>query len=558
MRIKTLSSQEKVFLDAELSDYPETGRLSALRGERVSFQVAFEGDPVPSRSARAYATIALSGDLAPLAQVRNVKNVPVEHPVFLEKTDDNYLRKTPGLYPDLLLPMSCVGADAPHGKVRLAPRLLRALWVDLRIPEDYPAGEHSVTVSFVRDDGETVFATFAVEVIPAALPKQELLFTHWFHCDALAQYYRVPVWSDEHFRLIGNFARTARENGVNMLLVPTFTPPLDTAIGGERLTTQLVSVRREGGEYVFGFDLLDRYLDTIRSAGIEYYEIAHLYSQWGAEHAPKILAEENGEQKRIFGWETDAHGEEYTRFLRAFLQAFLAHMRARGEDKKCFFHFSDEPQPAQIDRYRRCKEAVGNLLAGYPVMDALSDFSFYEQGVVQTPIPSSDHIGPFLAAGVPGLWTYYCCGQSVGVSNRLIAMPSWRTRALGMQMFCHNVVGFLQWGYNFYNNCYSYDAINPYSDLSGEFWVPAGDTFSVYPAPNGEALESLRLLVFCEGIADLRAMRLCELLCGREATVRAIEEAYGGPIVFDDCPRTGAQMLRVRETVNRMIAAACS
>ena len=47
-----------------------------------------------------------------------------------------------------------------------------------------------------------------------------------------------------------------------------------------------------------------------------------------------------------------------------------------------------------------------------------------------------------------------------GYSNRFIAMPSYRTRSIGMQMFGYGIKGFLHWGYNFYNTQYSREQIN--------------------------------------------------------------------------------------------------
>ena len=44
MKLKTVSSLEKIFIDTRLCDYPETKKISVLRGERASFQVAFEAD----------------------------------------------------------------------------------------------------------------------------------------------------------------------------------------------------------------------------------------------------------------------------------------------------------------------------------------------------------------------------------------------------------------------------------------------------------------------------------------------------------------------------------
>ena len=79
------------------------------------------------------------------------------------------------------------------------------------------------------------------------------------------------------------------------------------------------------GKYTFDFSLLTRFMDMADRLGVKYFEIAHLFTQWGAEHAPKVMATVDGEYKRIFGWDTEAAGEEYSTFLRNFLKEFLAH-----------------------------------------------------------------------------------------------------------------------------------------------------------------------------------------------------------------------------------------
>ena len=52
------------------------------------------------------------------------------------------------------------------------------------------------------------------------------------------------------------------------------------------------------------------------------------------------------------------------------------------------------------------------------------------------------------------------------MSNRFVTMPSSRNRSIGVQLYKAKVEGFLHWGYNYYNNWSSGDAINPYMDLS--------------------------------------------------------------------------------------------
>ena len=76
--------------------------------------------------------------------------------------------------------------------------------------------------------------------------------------------------------------------GVNMLLTPLFTPPLDTAVGGERTCVQLIDViLTEDGSYQFGFDRLEQWISLCDKCGVRYLEFSHLFTQWGAAHAPK-------------------------------------------------------------------------------------------------------------------------------------------------------------------------------------------------------------------------------------------------------------------------------
>ena len=554
LKTKLISSLSRVFVDSSIDDFAPIEKLSALKGERISFQLVHQRVMEEGENMYHYRelfTPKLSGLLAKYATLREVKNVGVELPIVPGNSDEHFERTTPGLYPDVLRPLHY------GGKTIAKTTLPTSIWIDITIPEDASEiGESELKIEMVNEGGEVKNTeSLTVDVIDTVLPEQDLILTQWFHCDSLANYYDVEVWSEKHWEIVENFARVAHKNGINLLLTPTFTPPLDTQVGGERLTNQLVGVTVEGGKYSFNFDLVDRWVDMCDRIGIKYFEIAHLFTQWGAKHAPKIMATVDGEYKKIFGWETDATSDEYVTFLRTFIPEFLNHMKKSGNDKRCFFHISDEPQLEHLEFYRAAKNSISDLLEGYVIMDALSDYDFWKMGIVDTPIPCNDHIKPFIENDVPGLWTYYCCGQCIGVSNRLRAMPSWRNRSIGMQMFKYDIVGFLQWGYNFYNNQFSVDEAEPYTDTSGEHWVPAGDTFSVYPAPHGKVYESLRIVVFHDALQDMRAMKLCESLYSKAEVVSEIERIMGETLAFDVCAKSEKTMLAIRERINEMIKA---
>ncbi len=550
LKTKITSSLEKIFLDERIESYPTLSRISALKGERVCVQLAFtydNRDDGPKLETFQRVTPIIEGDLAEYATVRNVRSISVPMPISSLGTDDNYIRSTPGLYPDVLEPLRY------DGRVTITPVALCSLWIEIEIPCDIAAGEHTLTVTLDTQVGCSS-SSVTIEVINATLPDEDIYFTQWFHTDCLAQYYEVEVFGEKHWKIIENFARVAVKNGMNMILTPVFTPPLDTTVGGERLTTQLVGVTLLDGKYSFDFTLLDRWIEMCDRIGIKYFEISHLFTQWGASHAPKIMATVDGEYKRIFGWETDATGAEYTRFLREFITALLSHLKKSGNDKRCIFHVSDEPSLEHLENYKNAKAIIADLLEGYMIVDALSNFNFYQTGVLSNPIPASNHIEPFLEAKIPGLWTYYCVSQWKNVSNRYHSMPNWRNRSIGMQMYKYSIAGFLHWGYNFYNNQFSDSPINPFLESSCDFAFPSGDAYSVYPGPGGECLESTRQKVFFEALQDIKAMKLCESLYSHDEVVAAMESIIG-EIRFDACAKSAATMLAVREKVNEMIKA---
>lgn len=532
-----LPSTEKCFPEQKVQDKKPLEALSMLRNERLSFQLAY----LPE-AGRVSSELVITGGLSDFVRAFRVGYVSVRHPGI---ADDDYLKSETGLYPDVLTEIK------PGDSVIAAQGELRSLIFTVECPEGLEPGNYSFGVSLRSGEDENS-ASIEITVIDALLPEQKLIHTQWFHNDCLATYYGVPVFSEQHWEIIGNYIEAAVYCGVNMLLTPVLTPPLDTAIGHERPTVQLVDVEVTDGSYKFSFDKLDRYIELALSKGIRYFEISHLFSQWGAIHAPKVAAKVDGVEKRIFGWETDASGSEYTVFIREFVTALLGELKRLGVDKQCWFHISDEPNISQLDSYRRAKDTVADLLDGYHIMDALSSYEFYETGAVETPIPATNHIEPFLEHKVPDLWTYYCCGQACEVSNRFIAMPGQRTRVLGEQLYRYDIKGFLQWGFNFWYSQGSLAQINPYLDQSGDDWVPAGDTFSVYPGADKKAVYSLHALHFYEALQDMRALELLGDKLGRDKVVSLLDFGSGG-LTFRHYARNPGHPVAMRQIVNKLI-----
>ena len=528
LELRTLTSLAKVFPD---KIYGKSAKFcDAALGQEASFQIAYRS---VDRRAHRYACdydVKIESELADRISLWRVENAVSTFPVYVNTPDKELITKRPGLFPDPLIPM--IGGE----KLHIARDVWHAMWVSVDLHGDVVPQNYPITVKFYREGDFIDEVTFTVKLHGITLPDESIDFTQWFHCDCIADVHKVKVFSEKHWELIERYMDLAAKHGINIILTPVLTPPLDTRVGGERPTVQLVEIEKEGDRYSFDFSSLGRYVEIASRCGIHRFEINHMFTQWGAEHAPKVVAKVNGRKRKIFGWDTKATSREYADFLRQLIPSLIEAFESFGVAKKdLFFHISDEPHAEHLDNYRAAGDILLPLIKGCRHIDALSNVEFYRNGLIETPVTATTHADEFLSEEVEGLWCYYYCGASVNVSNRFFAMPSARTRAIGVQIYRAGIVGFLHWGYNFYYTQFSTKLIDPYLDTSAGDVFPSGDAFSVYPYGN-EAVPSLRLKVFAEALDDIKLLKLLEARIGREEVIRLIDDIAGRKVTFDYCP----------------------
>ena len=529
-----LSSLEKVMRNepAENIDY---NRFSMLNNEKKSFQLYIKADSETI-------SLDIKSDLNCI-KVFTVEYMPSGFAINKKTADDYVLRSKDGYYPDLLLPV--------EKSIKLENGC-RTLWFEIDSENPLAAGEHSIELT-VSDDDTAAGTSVMVEVIDCPLEKQSLIFTNWFHTDCLMQEYGVEAFSEKYWKIVENYLRTAVRHGMNCVLTPLFTPSLDIAVGGERPTVQLVDVTVTKGKYTFNFDKLLTWIETAQKCGIEYFEMAHFFTQWGAKFAPKIMATVNGKYKKLFWWRTLVISRKYKKFLTQFSTELNALLESLNLKNKVLIHVSDEPNMSHIFTYRIAAKLIHKLFKGYKIIDALSDFKFYSTGLIDTPIPANNHIEPFIG-NVSELWTYYCCAQDDKyVSNRFFSIPSQRNRVLGYQLYKYDVKGFLHWGYNFWNTRYSKEKINPYEVTDAGGFFQSGDSFVVYPKADGTPLCSLRLKVFYDGFQDMMALQTLEKLTGRENALKVLEQGLDNELTFFEYPHSIEWQLATRERINKAI-----
>ena len=267
------------------------------------------------------------------------------------------------------------------------------------------------------------------------------------------------------------------------------------------------------------------------------------------------MATADGEYRQIFGWEDEATGEKYREFLAAFLPEVVAQLKKLGIADRSRFHISDEPREHHLDIYRQQRAQVVPYIEGIPLMDAMSHYAFYEQGLTQIPViaTSSKDMDLFLANRPEDLWLYYCCSQQQFLANRTMAMPMNRVRILGTQLYYYGADGFLHWGFNFYNSQFSIRHVDPYAVTDCDACYPSGDAFVVYPGADGQPEASIRYMAMRQADHDMRALQLLESFIGREQVEALIMEDTDGSFTLTHYPRNSVYLPNLRAKVNAEI-----
>lgn len=531
--MKIVSSLEKMRPMDALPNV-DINKITALKGESINFQVFVKIEQ------RLTLPVTVESELSEYATLYQVRDTIID---FIWFCDDDVMTDKPGIMPDILIPLS------DQNGFYSASKYGSCMWVNIKLPKDIKAGEYDFTVHFGEDS-----TSIKIEVIDDVLEENTLKYTQWFHPDCIASSHNVAMYSKEHWKLIENYMLLACETGINMVLTPVLPLNLDTDRGFnvKRLDCSLTDIKVTNGVYSFDFSRLDRYIDLAIKCGMQYFEISHLYHAGGAEWCINIEADVDGEKKYIFDSSMRADTEEYVDFLKIFVPALTSFLKDKGVFDKCYFHISDEPNKNNIDIYEYANKQIKPLFEGRPLMDALSEVDFAERGLMDVAVAEIANIEDFIDKDFAEKWCYYCCGDWDKVSNRLLFMPSYRNRIIGLQMYKYGFDGFLHWGYNFTYVSGSMFDINPYVSQSSSNMFPSGDAASVYPSKNG-AYPSIRALVFKEAIEDIQLCRTLEKYIGKDKVIELIDKEAGMDLNFKEYPRNSEFLPNLTDKMRQMI-----
>lgn len=164
---------------------------------------------------------------------------------------------------------------------------MEGIWITIPVKEEIETGSYPIKIRISGKDDSTFGENrewygeqlFILDILPVTLPKQEIIHTEWFSADCIGTWYHLEPLTQPWWKMMGVYIRNAAEYGINMLLTPVFTPPLETREGMERPTVQLVKITKTKDSYEFDFTNLKKWVVMAKELGIEYFEMPHLFTQ---------------------------------------------------------------------------------------------------------------------------------------------------------------------------------------------------------------------------------------------------------------------------------------
>jgi len=171
-------------------------------------------------------------------------------------------------------------------EVQPAPCATVPIWLTVRVPKDAAPGEYRGTLTVRAQGAEPVVFPVELTVHDWQVPDPERFVVHhnlYASQESVALYYDVPLWSEEHFELMGKSLEILPQVAGKICVV-------NLVVGAANLGNRESMVRwikQSDGSYRYDFEVFDRYLDLYEAeVGKPAILRLNVWGQKGKTHYP--------------------------------------------------------------------------------------------------------------------------------------------------------------------------------------------------------------------------------------------------------------------------------
>ncbi len=452
--------------------------LRAWRGERVSAQAVLATPKALQRVSFSVSDLKNGRNVIPASAIRKYFVRYVIADSYRDRND------------------TCLVADRlDHvGELQVDANTARPIWLDIRVPADAAAGTYKGTLT-VNCDGKRLSLPLQLQVAARTLPAPKDWSFHldlWQNPYAVARYFQVPLWSQQHFDLMRPSMELLAAAGQKVITCSVINRPWNGQTY-DPFESMIGKMKHLDGTWSYDYSVFDRWVEFMMSCGIteqiDCYTLVPWHNRFDyydcASNSVRYITSKAGEQA-------------YYDFIAPFLRDLSKHLRQKGWFDRTYIAMDERPA-AQMDAVWRIIQEVDPEFkiegaANYNIesesADRIDDLSV---GVHYNLI-KGEALERRKAKGQK--ITFYTCCTSEWPNTFTFSRPAEATYLCLHALTC-GYDGYLRWAYNSWP-----PQPNQNSRYRSKDWA-SGDSFLAYPEGS-----SIRMERLTEGIQDFEKVRL--------------------------------------------------
>ncbi len=384
-------------------------------------------------------------------------------------------------------------------KVPVAANTVQPVWLSIEVPGDIQAGKYTgvVTVNADKRFALKISLNVLEQVLPPAAEwKYDLDL--WQYPAPIARVHNVPLWSEEHFRLMKEYYTYLAGAGQKVISANIIEQPwgLDHVHFDDPSLVKWT--RKKDGGWTYDFSLFEKYVSFVMSCGITQRINCYTMITWDLGFI--YYDEATGRNKT----DTLKPGSaEYTAFWEPMLKAFTQFLKNKGWFHKTAIAMDERPVESMqevIALLKRIDPGWKIALAGDSYHPEIAN-DIYDYCLASYLNFDEAILKQRKAAGKPTTF-YTACVEEY--PNSYTMSPPAENAWLAWYAAARGLTGYLFWAYNTW-------VADPLHDTRWRRY-PAGELFQFYPGPR----TSMRFEKLVEGVQDFEKIRILrEKLAGK-------------------------------------------
>ena len=424
-----------------------------------------------------------------------------------------------------------VAIDSELKTMALPARTVQPIWVQCWIPQSAVPGTYKGQL--LVNDGSNLLQRLNLEITVSSrvLPQP----SEWaFHLDlwqspyAVARYYQVPLWSQEHLDAMRPLMKMLANAG-QKIITATLTHKPWNGQTEDYFDTMVTWIKRADGTWTFDYTIFDRWVEFMMSVGIDKQINCYSMVPW------KLSFQYYDQATNSLKFVKTAPGEQaYEEMWVAMLASFAKHLKEKGWFDICTIAMDERPMDVMQKTLKVIRKADPDFkvsLAGNYHAEIEPDLYDYCIVIGQN-YPEDVRLR---RKAENKRTTYYTCCTEAHPNTFTFSDPA---EAAWMSFYSSkkHLDGYLRWAYNSW-------PLEPLLDSRFRTWA-AGDTYLVYPGARS-CIRFERLIEGVQAHEKINILRQEFEKNGNKAGLKKIEKMLA-PFNLGDMPEIPAAV-----TVNR-------